>query len=695
MQEDQEQQMMQEQQAQQQYIEALQQEEMQDLPSEEEMQQIQEDAIASINNLAEGLDEKELGEIAESLCRGINADIESRQGWETNLEDYIKLAVQVKEKKSFPWPNAANVKYPLLTIACLQFHARAYKALFPGQLIVRGQVIGKDPLGLKRRRADRISHHMSYQLMHEMDAWQDDMDKLCLVLPMLGNCFKKSYFNGEVNVSELVLPQDLIVNYYARSLEAASRKTHIIPLFPNEVKEKQLSGEYLDIELDHSTYPSKPEKASDKGQGVRPPSQDEEAPHIFWECHTYLDLDDDGYKEPYIITIHEKSRKIVRVVQNWSAKNVVTNEKGDIIKIIPDQYFTNYIFIPDPQSGVYGLGFGSLLGPLNEATNTLINQLLDAGTLANLPSGFLARGIRVMHGEVPMAPGEWRHVNTPGDDLRKGIVPLPVGQPSPVLFNLLAMMVDAGRILSSVTEAMVGENPGQNQPYSTSAMVLEQGMAVYAAIFKRMHRALTRELKKLFKLNARWLPGEVYFEVIDDKNNPEILDISINDYLKDDTDVKPAADPDIITDAQRLRRAEAILATVQLGTVNPQVATRKWLEAMGETDIEELTTLPPPQPDPEIELKALELQAKIDESDQKQETERLKAMYQALHNEAKAFKTHIDAQLSQLESNYKERQLENEQRIKELELQLKLAELELKEKEINARARESKASNSS
>ena len=600
-------------------------------------------ALITSVNIAEQIDEDTLKDMGKSVYDWYEMDESSRGEWMDKYEEYMKLATQVSSNKNFPWPDAANVKYPLLTIAALQFASRAYQSLLPNNKVVKTRVIGNDHKGIKAARARRVSNYMSYQLLEEMDSWEDQMDRTCLILPIIGNVFKKTYWDGTKMVSELVLPKDLCVDYYASSLDDANRKTHKLYYYPNEVTRQIRMGHFLDVDLpkESNTYDGDHSEAEDELLGITPPSNDEDSPHEFLECHCTWDLDDDGYEEPYVITIHKDTKKVVRVAARYDMLGIDTNDKGEIISIEPIEYFTNYVFINDPNSGVYGMGFGNLLGPLNEAANTLINQLIDSGTLDNLQSGFLAKGIKIPNGNSPLKPGEWRYVNTIGDDLRKGIVPLPTKQPSTVLFQLLGMMIQSGQQLSSVTDLMTGENPGQNQPWSTTSEVLRQGLQVFSSIYKRIHRSMKREFKKIYRLNMLYLEDEKYFAVLD-PTGPEdqVAVIGKSDFEDKSMDVVPNSDPTNISNAEKLAKAESLMALLQLGTVNPQVATKRILEAQDQENIVELMQLPEPKPDFEAQIKMQELQLQASE----QEIQKVKVQYQAARDEANSVLTMAKAQ---------------------------------------------------
>jgi len=579
-------------------------------------------AFIDNDNIAMDMDEDELQRIGDEVIKGYERDLDSRSEWEERLEVSLKLAAQVTESKSFPWENAANVKYPLLTTAALQFASRAYPALIPGSNIIKGRVIGFDEDGSKMEKAIRIGKHMSYQLMEEMEDWEEDMDKLCIIIPIVGCAFKKTYYSPlkDRNISELVLAQDLVVDYYAKSLEDATRISHRLYFTERDIVERQLTGVYRKVDLSPATAPDT-DSAHDEIVGVTQSEDDEATPYTIIEQHGFLDLDGDGYSEPYIISVELESKQVMRIVPRFDAEGI-QNVNGQVIKIDPIHYFTKFSFIPNPDGGFYDIGFGTLLGPINATIDSAINQLLDAGTLSALPSGFLGRGIRLKGGNYRFNPGEWKFVNSTGDDLRKGIVPLPVNAPDAVVFQLLGLMIQSGERLSSTVDSMVGENPGQNQKATTTVAVLEQGMKVFSGIYKRLYRSLKKEVKKLYRLNGLFLPEEVYFTILD-PSQEQAERIGRGDY-DDQADVIPSADPTVATEQQRLAKAQGLLELMQMGTVNPQEVTRRVLEAEEQPGIQALMQMPPPQPSPEIlkmqddsklawaelQLKAAEIEAK-------------------------------------------------------------------------------------
>lgn len=558
----------------------------------------------SETNIAESLDDRELDRIGRKVVEGYETDISSRREWEDKYSSYLKLAMQVKETKTFPWQGAANIKYPLLTTAALQFGSRAYPALVPGNNVVQGRVVGKDVTGEKTEKAIRIGKHMSYQLLEQMESWEDDMDKLCLILPILGCAFKKTYYSTlkKTNISELVLPSHLVVNYHCKCIEDAYRITHVIEMMGNQIEERKRNNIYLDVDIGQPSdyyYSNEIRRTSDDIHGIRySGGQDESVPYTILEQHTFLDLDDDGYEEPYIVTVDMYSGKVLRITARFDLEGITTDEDGNnILRIEPVHYFTKYSFIHSPDGSFYDIGFGALLGPINDVINTTTNQLLDAGTLSNLQSGFLARGIRLKGGITKFAPGEWKNIPNTGDDIRKGVFPLPVREPSMVLFQLLGMMINAGEKLANTIDSLTGENPGQNQKATTTLAVIDQGMKVFTGINKRMYRSFKKELKKLFRLNSIYISNEEYFNVLDSTES-DVQMIGGGDYNISSFDVIPNADPGTATEQQKLAKASGLMQLIQMGMIaNPQEAGRRILEAQEQPAIEALMTPPgPPKP---------------------------------------------------------------------------------------------------
>jgi chaperonin GroES len=597
-------------------------------------------------NLAEGLEEEKLNKISSQVSDGFEYDKRSRAEWEKNLKCWTDLALQVKEEKTYPWVGAANVKYPLLSTAAMQFNARAYPSLIPATgNIVKCAVIGKDPDQTKLEQSQRVSQFMSYQLLREMRCWEEDMDKLLMMLPIVGTIFKKTYYNPILkhNVSELVLPIDLVVNYWAKNLDDAERISQVILLNRRQLKERQQAGLFLDTEL------GDPVSWTPEG-AVEVVQNDETMPYQFIEQHTYYDMDDDGYPEPYIITFERNSRKVVRIVPRFDDTTIYTSEDGKLQKIDAIQYYTKFSFIPNPDGGFYDIGFGLLLTPINEAVNTTMNQLLDAGHINNLQGGFLGKGLKLKMGEQRWTPGEWKTIQTPADDLRKQVLPLPTKEPSAVLFQLMGTMISSGKELASVAEIFVGKMPGQNTPATTTMATIEQGMKVFTAVYKRVYRALTSEYKKLFKLNSLYLDQSEYQNVLDTQ-------VSLADFDEKTYDICPNADPSTPTQTEKLMKAQALMELLPLGILDPLEVVKRILDAQEQPSPERLfnqqvqqTGQFQPPPDP----KAQELQMKAEAEQGKSQMKQQELAFKSeLMQRDQQFKQAMEAQKQESELKFK------------------------------------------
>lgn len=557
--------------------------------------------LVESSNIADTLDKDLLVAIGHDAKEGYETDKRSRKEWEDSLEDYIKLAKQLREEKSFPWQNASNVKYPLLTTAAMQFAARAYPSLVPSDgKVVKSKTIGKDPDGSKLELANRVSTYMSFQVMHEMDCWEEGMDKLLIMLPVVGMVFKKTYWDpiNKRPTSEIVSPKNLIVNYWAKSLEDAERISEEIEMSKRKVKQRQQSGLFLDIELG--------DPQSKDGQVV-----DETTPYVLIEQHTYLDLDEDGYQEPYTVTIEKESGKVLRIVARFDDTTIKTDDSGQILEIQPIQYYTKFGFIPNPDGSFYDIGFGSLLGPLNESVNTLINQLVDAGSLNNLQGGFLGKGLRLRMGDTGFRPGEWKAVNATGDDLKKQIVPLPSKEPSNVLFQLMGSLITSGKELASVAEIFTGKMPGQNTPATTTMATIEQGMKVFTAVYKRIYRSLAEEFKKIYQINGTYLNPNTYASIVDVTIGP--------DDFKNVYDICPGADPTAVSQTEKLLKAQGLLELLPTGMLNPVEVIRRVLEAQEQPNWEQILnpqvaqTGQPPEPQPDPKLMEMQMKGQLEQ----------------------------------------------------------------------------------
>jgi chaperonin GroES len=621
------------------------------------------------NNIAELLDEDTLNGIGSKLCAAIKADDMSREKWLKDNDRWLKLAQQVMEEKSYPWQGASNVKYPTLSIAAIQFHAQAFPTLLGGKEIVKAKVIGEDGKGLqvaegmdeqqvqqilaakqaKRKRAARVGKFMSLQTMDLMEGWVDDMDWLLLVLPIVGLVYKKTYWSELRNkvVSDTLSAQDVILNYHAKSYERA-RITHRIWMDDNEIYEMKASDAFLDVDLG-STNDKEVPGTRDKAIGlsmVTSETEDEEtAQREIYESHTWLDLDDDGYKEPYIVTLDADTCKVLRIVARWRSEEDLIYNGSRLVRIVPEMYFTPYRFLPDPQSKVYAQGFGRLLGPTNAAVNSILNMLMDSGHISTLGGGFIGRGANVPGGSVRRKPGEWIKVQATGDDLKKHIVPFPDSGPSPVLFQLLGLLINAGKDISTVQDINLGRNPGQNQPFATTQEVISEGKKVFNGIYKRVYRSLSDEFRKIYALNHTSLPKIEYLGILDD---PEASD---TDFSPDGLDIIPSAEPDMIAEMEKITKNNALIGKIQAGMpLNMAEVTRRALEAEGHEDIEALLNVPPPPPSPEmlkLELEHAKFQHQQVVDQANLVLDDIKVRSQAMRDEANSIAVIMQVQVAQ------------------------------------------------
>ena len=567
-------------------------------------------------NLADRFDEDELKALGNHVWEGYSRDKQSRMKWEKRTQAAMDLAMQMQKEKNFPWPGCSNVAFPLITIATMQFHSRAYPTILNGPEIVKYRVNGADPEGKEKARALRVGQHMSYQLLEENQSWEEQHDRLLINIPIVGCAFKKSYHSGRkgYNVSDLVLAQDFVLDYYAKSVEDCARKTHIIPMYRNELHENIMTGVYRDVR-EENWYNTDAVPVSDTGtyrkdqrNGENPPQSDSSTPYTMLEQHLMLDLDKDGYEEPYICTIEANSKAVLRLVSRIDSMDDVTRSmKGEIIMIKSAEYFTKYGFIPSPDGGVYDLGFGVLLGPLNESVNSILNQLIDAGTMSNSAGGFLGRGAKIRGGQYTFAPLEWKRVDSTGDDLKKSIYPLPVREPSQVLFQLLGLLINYTQRISGSTDTLAGENPGQNTPATTTNAMIEQGMKIYNAIYKRVWRSMKEEFKKLYMLNRTFLPMVTSFGEGESK-------VLREDYLGDPNRISPVADPSITSEQQRMQQATALKqAAMSTPGYNLPEVERNYLRALHIDGWESMYPGPekmPPPKNPKVVIEEMKMQTK-------------------------------------------------------------------------------------
>jgi len=568
--------------------------------------QLDEDGGATINfgpevpeqqghnsNLAETMEESDLDGIAGDLLEAYEADHESREEWASTYAEGLGLLGMSYEDRTEPFPGASGVTHPLLAESVTQFQAQSYKELFPAGGPVKTQVMGALNPQVEAQ-SKRVKEFMNYQLSHVMEEYEPELDQMLFHLPLSGSAFRKVYFDDKLGrpVSKFVSSQDLVVPYDATDLLTCMRITHVIKMSSNDVLKYQASGFYRDVDLQEPSDPDTDtvrEKIDTLDGKKRVYTKDNI--HSLLEIHTDLDLpgyedvneagEETGISLPYIITIEEDSSTILSIRRNWNEEDLLKNKK---------QYFVHYKFLPG--LGFYGFGLIHMLGGLSKSATSILRQLIDAGTLANLPSGFKARGLRIRDDDQPLVPGEFRDVDAPAGDIAGSLVPLPYKEPSGTLYQLLGFVIESGKSFAAVADMKLGEGNEVN-PVGTTMALLERGMKVMSAIHKRMHMAQGKEFKLLAKLFSTTLPQNYPYQIVGAEQN--IMSQDFDGRI----DVIPVSDPNIFSVTQRVTLAQQQL---QLAQAAPQMhslpeAYRRMYEAMGVQNIEALMP-PPPQPQP-------------------------------------------------------------------------------------------------
>jgi hypothetical protein len=553
-------------------------------------QELQSDNHSS--NLAEIIDEQELGQIGSELVDNYLEYRSSRQDWETTYTNGLDLLGFKYERRTEPFRGASGVTHPVLAESVTQFQSQAYKELLPADGPVRTQIIGAiTPERLDQ--AGRVKDFMNYEIMDVMKEYEPEFDQMLFYLPLSGSTFKKVYYDELLGraVSKFIPAEDLVVPYSATSLEDAEAVIHAIKISANDLRKQQVSGFYRDVELgEPAIQTDQLQEKKQKLEGIRVERQDDI--YTLLECHVYLDLegfeDKDpqtgeptGIKLPYVVTIEESSREVLSIRRNYSE----TDPKKNKIN-----YFVHFKFLPG--LGFYGFGLIHMIGGLSRTATSALRQLLDAGTLANLPAGFKMRGIRVRDDAQPLQPGEWRDVDAPGGNIKDNFMALPFKGPDQTLLQLMGIVVQAGQRFASIADSQVGEG-NQQAAVGTTLALLERGSRVMSAIHKRIYASLKQEFKLLANVFKTYLPPIYPYDVVGGNKQIKVADFD------DRVDIVPVADPNIFSQTQRISLAQTQL---QLAQSNPQIhnlyqAYKDMYQAIGVDNID-LILPPPARPTP-------------------------------------------------------------------------------------------------
>jgi len=538
------------------------------------------------SNLAEVLDDDELTGISSMVLDKVEEDKSSRKEWINIYTKGLDLLGVKYENRTEPFNGATGVIHPMLNEAVSQFQSQAYKELLPPSGPVRTQVLGDTTPELEQQ-ADRVKDFMNYQIIHEMPEYDSEFDQMLYYLGLCGSAFKKVYKDPQLGrqVSKFVMAEDMLVPFNATDLESSERVTHIIKMSPNELRKLQVSGFYRDIEVEagEGEY-SELDETKEELSGLERAGENEEV--TLYECHCYLDLDAfpdktadgeaTGIKLPYIVTVAGDSGEVLSVYRNYSEVDSLKRKK---------QYFVHYMFTPG--LGFYGNGLIHLLGNLSRTATANLRQLVDAGTLANMPAGFKARGLRIRDDDQPLQPGEWRDVDVVGTELRSSLLPLPYKEPSATLFQLLGFVVQAAQKFVGTTDIGTGNIQNTEMPVGTTVALLERGSRIMSAVHKRLYNAMKQEFKLLADIIATDTSDYPY------NVNGAQDGLKVKDF-DGRVDIVPVANPNIFSMSQRVSLAQEQL---KLAQANPQMhnlyeAYRRMYTALGIDNIEQI--LPPP-----------------------------------------------------------------------------------------------------
>ena len=546
-------------------------------------------------NLADAISDSELDRIYINLTGSIDDDRSSREDWEKTYTDGLKyLGMKFDETRSEPFEGASGVTHPLLGEAVTQFQAQAYKELLPAGGPVKTQVVGAYNSAMEEQ-AQRVREFMNYEIIHVMDEYDEDLDQMLFYLPLAGSAFKKVYYDENLQrpVSKFVAPEDLIVPYYTTDLESCPRITHVIKMPENDVRKLQAIGFYKKFDLqpgEETDQYSSLDTEKERLEGMEPTSDSDEV-CVLYEVHCNLDLEgfedmgedgeETGIKLPYIVTIDSNTENVLSIRRNFKEEDPMRKKT---------EYFVHFKFLPG--LGFYGFGLTHMIGGLSKASTSILRQLIDAGTLSNLPAGFKTRGIRIRNEDEPIQPGEFRDVDAPAGSLRDAIQPLPFKEPSSTLLSLLGLLVQSGQRFASIAEIAVGEGNSQ-APVGTTLALMEKSTKVLSAIHKRLHNAQKKEFGLLADIFSQSLPPVYPYQVSGGQN--EIKQSDFDGRI----DIFPVSNPDIFSTSQRIVMAQEMMQLVQS---NPEIhgpggvheAYKRMYASLGVDNIDSLLLPPPP-----------------------------------------------------------------------------------------------------
>lgn len=569
--------------------------------------------LLETDNIAELLDQSERNSVAESIKKGYEIDKKSMSDWLDLTNDALKLFRQTKEFKNFPFDGAANVKYPLITKAALETGARLFSEIISGDKIVKFKVVGKDLDFQKDHRITRLSKFMNYDLLFQQKTWTRETDKILHMSPLIGIAFRKTYYDAicQKVKSEFVPYNHMVINNSTVSLDQARRITQKVWKYKNDIVQGIRAGIYCDIDVNKlKTYYTVEVNSEIDHQSGTVDLMDDDPKMLLLEQHGFLDLDGDGLAEPYIILLHYDTNEILRIVRRYEEEDILFNKKKQIQEIYAEQYYTDYISLIASDGGYWPLGLAQILYPLTSSVNTLVNNLINAGTMSSQQNGFFNKSLRMKSGNYIFKLNEWKAVDIlDGQPLAAHFYPCPVKEPSPTLFQLLGLMLEASKDLASLTDTLMGKGPTQNVPATTILTLEKQGLTVYNSMQRRLYWAFKDEFQKQFRLHKRYTAPSEYQNVIDEEAQV-VQDangrIVITDFIDSTCDVFPVFDPELSTERQRMAKIEILRQTPGID----QHELSKMVLDILEVDAAKLLPEPDPNtpPPPEVQKTMAETQ---------------------------------------------------------------------------------------
>lgn len=550
------------------------------------------DDLLELPNIADELSDDDKRVIAEDVCQQFVRDRESRRKWEHLTKKVIKLANLEIEKKHTPFHNSSNMKIPLITVAAQQFAARTYPEIIRNGEVVHAAVVGDDPTNEKHMRARVIADHMNYQALVETSEFENNLDKLLHMYPLTGVAFYKTYFNPmkQLTTTELIPYDEIIINNDIKSLVDARRITHMLRMHKNDIVEYIRYGLFS--------------KVDDKFLDIETINEEGREDHLVYEQHRYLDLDGDGYEEPYIVTVLEKTKDVLRILPRYTSDTIIRNTKEKLICIHPIHYFTDFHFIPNPDGSYYSIGFGHLLFGINHAANSLANQIIDAGRLANTPILFVDNLLKLKGGDLSAELGKMIKVNSAmNGKISDSVHRLDFAPPAPVLYQLLETMTNWGKEIASINDTNMGQAQVQNVSSSVAMSQLEQGTKLATGIQRRLFRSLKGLFDKMYYNNSVFLPPQAEF-LVPGKNVP----ISKEDYKDNAIMIKPVADPNMASDEMRARIFQSLMQAAEsplIGPImNPMGVGQIMCDVLKIDNVNQVLNPPAPKPPSPEEIQA-------------------------------------------------------------------------------------------